>query len=101
MPRSIAEEFVEAPLPGHRIHTISLGVNSQDTRFTRSLHLFGAPPRRLGEGAPRRGGSDGGTFAVPGGGTGLPNAEPEELSVVEPAGKEVSRIEKKRDVGLV
>ena len=45
MPRSIAEEFVEAPLPGHRIHTISLGVNSQDTRFTRSLHLFGAPPK--------------------------------------------------------
>ena len=54
--------------------------------------------RRLGEGAPRRGGHAGGTFAVHGGGTGLPNPQPEDLSVVEPAGKEVSQLEKKCDL---
>ena len=46
----------------------------------------------------RRGGHAGGTFALPGGETGLPIPQPEELSVVEPAGKEVSGLEKKCDL---
>ena len=54
--------------------------------------------RRLGENAPRRGGHAGHSFARPRGGTWVWSDKPELPSVVEPAGKELSRIEKKRDV---
>ena len=61
-------------------------------RGNKTLH------RRLGESAPRQDGDDGSTPTIHGGRTGLPTNQPEELSVVEPAGKEVSGIEKNRDV---
>ena len=54
--------------------------------------------RRLGECAPRRGGHTGTTFAVYTGRNAVSAHYRAALSVMKPAGKEVSRIEKKRDL---
>ena len=54
--------------------------------------------RRLGECAPRRGGHAGSTFAVQGGGNAASKLARAELSVMKPAGKQVSQVEKKCDL---
>ena len=62
-------------------------------RGNKTLH------RRLGECAPRRGGHAGTTFAVYTGRNAASARDRAAISVMKPAGKEVSRIEKKRDLG--